>query len=127
MNAFNTIRCDVFLDAVAKFFPSLLHYAISCYGQSSDLKFGDYTMLSGEGAQQGDPLGPLLFCLALHELLSELKSELVLGYLDDVSLGGSVRAVIKDFLYIETKAATLGLLLNRLKCEVSLCGLTDDL
>ena len=45
------------------------------------------------GAQQGDPLGPLLFCLAVHELLSALKSELALGYLDDIEIGGDVRTV----------------------------------
>ena len=37
---------------------------------------------------QGDPLGPLLFCITLHPLLEELLSDLRIGYLDDISLGG---------------------------------------
>jgi len=35
--------------------------------------------------QQGDPLGPLHFCLVFKELLESLRSELVLGYLEDMA------------------------------------------
>jgi len=41
-----------------------------------------------EGPQQGDPMGPLLFSNAIHPLLASLKSELTLGYLNDLTLGG---------------------------------------
>ena len=75
-------------------------------------------MLSEEGAQQGDPLGPLLFCLAIHDLLSPLQSELILGYLDDVTLDGDINTVVKDFMDLETQAANIGLKLNRAKCEI---------
>jgi hypothetical protein len=43
---------------------------------------------SAEGAQQGEPLGLLCFCLAFKELLEFVRSELVLGYPDDVAMGG---------------------------------------
>ena len=43
---------------------------------------------SREGPQQGDPLGPLLFCGTIHPLLLSLTSELNLAYMDDVTLGG---------------------------------------
>jgi hypothetical protein len=62
-NAFNTIRRDTILEAVAIHFPELLPFAISTYGDTSDLVFGDFTLSSSEGAQQGDPLGPLFFAL----------------------------------------------------------------
>jgi len=39
--------------------------------------------MSQEGPQQGDPLGPLLFCNTIHPLLTSLGSVL-LGYMDDV-------------------------------------------
>ena len=60
----------------------------------------------------------------MHELLSALKSELVLGYLDDIATGGDARTVLSDFVDIENKAASLGLILNRAKCEIS--GHTAD-
>jgi hypothetical protein len=123
-NAFNSVRRDVILEAVARHFPELLEYTISAYGAGSDLRFGCFTVPSDEGAQQGDPLGPLFFCLAVHELLSALKSELVLGYLDDIATGGDARTVLSDFVDIENKAASLGLILNRAKCEIS--GHTAD-
>jgi len=31
--------------------------------------FGEFVVVSGEGVQQGDPLGPLLFCLAIAGVL----------------------------------------------------------
>ena len=117
-NAFNTIRRDSILEAVSKFFPSLLPFVSSAYDDSSELLMGQFKVSSEEGAQQGDPLGPLLFCLAMHELVSSLGSELVLGYLDDITLGGGTDTVIRDFLQLESKAADLGLSLNRSKCEL---------
>ena len=54
---------------------------------------GPYTVSSQEGPQQGDPVGPLLFCNTIQPMLSSLESELNLGFLDDVSLGGPVGTV----------------------------------
>jgi len=49
-----------------------------------------------EGPQQGDPLGPLLFCNKIQPLLSSLSSELNLGYIDDVMLAGPADTVASD-------------------------------
>jgi len=87
------------------------------------IQFGDFVLQSAEGAQQGDPLGPLYFCLAFKELLESRKSELVLGYLDDVALGGNAACVMNDFIQLEAAAKQLGLKLNRNKCEI--IGLSD--
>src|SRR6218665_940880 len=38
-------------------------------------------------AQQGDPMGPLLFCLPLQPTLRTLDADFRLGYLDDLLLG----------------------------------------
>ena len=120
-NAFNTLRRDVILEAVERHLPELLPYA--SYSENSDLQFGDFSLQSQEGAQQGDPLGPLYFCLAVHDLLSSLQSPIVVGYLDDMSMGGEAGKVAEDFTRLESGAAKLGLTLNRSKCEVA--GLTD--
>ena len=52
--------------------------------------------MSEEGPQQGDPLGPLLSSLTIHPLLMSLKSELRIGFLDDVTLGGPEDVVSED-------------------------------
>ena len=74
---------------------------MSTTGHTSNLQFSDYLLQSAEGAQQGDPLGPLYFCLAFKELLESVRSELVLGYLDDVVMGGEAMCLLKDFLNLE--------------------------
>lgn len=123
-NAFNTLRRDTILEAVAKHFPELLPFAESTIGQSSILQFGDFLLQSAEGAQQGDPLGPLYFCLAFKELLESRKCELVLGYLDDVAIGGEAACALDDFIQLEVAAKNIGLELNHNKCEV--VGHSDD-
>jgi len=75
-NAFNTLRRDSIIEAVAKFFSELL--AQSTIGQASVLQFGDFVLRSVLSAQQGDLLRPLYFCLAFRELLESRQSELVL-------------------------------------------------
>ena len=117
-NAFNSVRRDVILEAVQRHIPELLPYASSCYSEPSSLTFGGHRIASETGAQQGDPLGPLYFCLAVHDLLTSMQSELALGYLDDFSLGGEADDVARDFITLETRAEELGLTLNRTKCEV---------
>ena len=46
---------------------------VGAYSGDSDLQFGQFLLQSQEGAQQGDPLGPLYFCLAIHDLLTSLQ------------------------------------------------------
>ena len=44
-------------------------------------------ILSAEDIQQGDPLGPMLFCLGIHKLVSALSSEFNVFYFDDGTIG----------------------------------------
>ena len=78
-------------------------------------------MSFAKGIQQGDPLGPLLFCLVIHHLVLRLKSEFRVFYLDDGTLGGTEVEVLQDFQLVEREAALLGLLLNYYKTEL-ICG-----
>ena len=79
-NAFNSLRRDHMLAAVAAELPELFDFCRASYGGVSTLKFGADRVSSQEGAQQSDPLGPLLFCLTLHPLLEGLLSDLRIGY-----------------------------------------------
>ena len=85
--------------------------------------FGKFSIDSAEGCQQGDPLGPLYFCLSIHKLLTSFKSEFVVGYLDDLTIGDHVDKAIEDFLILDAEASKLGLHLNRSKCEI--IGISD--
>jgi len=71
--------------------------------------------MSQEGPQQGDPL---LFCNTIHPLLTSLGSVLRLGYMDDVTLGGSQDAVARDVQTVMEVGHEVGLDLNISKCEL---------
>ena len=75
-NAFNCIRRDKVSEAVQSFVPIVYPFIHSAYSSPSMLFWEDKTIDSAEGVQQGDLLGPLLFCLTLHQLCGHLKSEL---------------------------------------------------
>ena len=117
-NAFNSIRRDSILAAVADSIPDIYRFCYLSYHDTSILQFGQQTIESQEGVQQGDPLGPLLFSLAVHPLLTSLSSNLALGYLDDFTLGGPLNTVATDVASIRSKGASLGLSLNAKKSEV---------
>ena len=116
-NAFNSLRRDEMLTAVQNLVPDF-PFVFSAYENPLFLFFGEETILSQEAVQQGDPLGPLLFCLTIHSLILEMKSELKIFYLDDGSLGGSLSEVLADLKKVESLAVELGLVLNSSKSVV---------
>jgi len=101
------------------YFP-LFGYPI--YHASTHLFFGDYIIPYATGMQQGDPLGPVLFSLAIHSLVKELVSTFNVWYLDDGTLGGSLQIVLADFNTILHQSSFLGLFLSISKCGVYLEG-----
>ena len=117
-NAFNSLRRDKMLQAIQELAPVLTAFAHSAYSLPSTLFWGDKILQSAEGVQQGDPLGPLFFCLSIHQLCSSLKSEFSVFYLDDCSLGGPMEDVLHDLNIVEREGAELGLHLNYRKSEV---------
>ena len=80
--------------------------------------FNDTAIESATGAQQGDPLGPLLFSITLHPILMGCTSEFRVGYLDDVTLGGLIQDVDGDVQRVRQEACLIGLDLNPGKCEI---------
>ena len=102
------------------FLPSQLGWSASCYGAQPLLHFGDQTILSCCGVQQGDPLGPLGFALALHPIVERIKRELPthlmnVWYLDDGTLCGSAEDLLKALAIVEEEGPSRGLFLNRSK------------
>src|SRR6218665_1773734 len=117
-NAFNSLHRDSMLASVNNVIPELAAYCHLAYAEATCLRFGSFVILSQEGAQQWDPLGPLLFCLPLQPVLVQLESPLAFGYLDDLTLGGTPEVVAADVDLIEKGCSKLGLTLNRNKCEL---------
>ena len=76
---------------------------------------GDKIIQSSEGVQQGDPLGSLLCCLSIHHVVCHLKSELCIGYIDDLTVVGTLKDVQHDVALMEREAGELGLVLNHNK------------
>ena len=67
MNAFNCLCRDNILSAVKDSAPELFKFVFSAYSSP--------VIQSAEGVQQGDPLGPLFFCLTIHPLVLKLTSD----------------------------------------------------
>ena len=98
-NAFNTVKRTAVLAEVAICAPALTSFAAKCYGERSAPVF--FQMESGErrkiecssGAQQGDTMGPALFCIPLLPVLKRTRVEFeskgvgAFAYLDDISIG----------------------------------------
>ena len=117
-NAFNSIRRDAMLDSVARLVPEIYRFCHISYSSTTSLKIGNRSVDSQEGAQQGDPLGPLLFCITINPMLSSLKSDLVVGFLDDITIGGPCNLVSEDIERVRALGGEVGLTLNEAKCEI---------
>ena len=116
-NAFNSVRRDKMLEAVQDLVPSIYPFVHSVYSLPSSLFWDNRTLSSSEGVQQGDPLGPLLFCLSIYRHSTLLSAELCVEYLDDITLGGSIEEILHDLEVIES-FAEIGLILNNQKSEI---------
>ena len=81
-------------------FPQIYSWVHFCYSKHSFLFFGNFIISSEAGVQQGDPLGPFLFCLVLQVVINafvKATPNLTLHnwYMDDGSLVGKIDDVLK--------------------------------
>ena len=75
--------------------------------------------------QQGDPLGPLLVSLAIHDIASSMKSNFNVWYLDDATIAGDPRSVCDDIRRCSCMLTDLSLFLNPSKSELVNLGLDE--
>ena len=120
-NAFNSISRRAMLRA-KELVPSTLPYTLQAYKQATTLFFGNFRLTSEYGVQQDDPLGPLLFSIAFHDLVASLQSERKVWYLDDVTVGGEPTDVLADFRKIQSESKEIGLSLNNSKSKLIIIG-----
>ncbi|XP_047998133.1 uncharacterized protein LOC125235580 [Leguminivora glycinivorella] len=117
-NAFNSLDRGVLLKQVQEATPMIYKYLWQCYHQPSHLVFKSHRLSSAVGCQQGDPLGPAIFSLAIHSTISNLNSKFNSWYLDDGTLGGDWKTVLDDLRTLTDSFTSLGLELNFSKCEL---------
>ena len=103
--------------AVSQFMPGLERLVRCAYGARSWLIYAGKTIDSSSGVQQGDPLGPLLFALAIRGISHGGFTGLSVWYLDDGTLGGEANLVATEIQRIKLEASRVGLSLNEVKCE----------
>ena len=113
--------------SVLLIFPEVLPWALWCYGQHPVLWHPLGLISSETGVQQRDPLGPLLFSLVLHRVVSAIASncpELLLHmwYLDDGAIAGPKLAVLHALSIVQDLGPPNGLFVNTSKCELYSIG-----
>ena len=115
-NAFNEVDRAACLAQAALHVPDAYHYATNLYGAGAlpPLLFAvagrpePEIILSRQGVQQGDPLGPLLFALTLLPIMRDLKEAfphlVVGGYLDDLIVGIMLERTLPQHLQVTSEA-----------------------
>ena len=124
-NAFNAVSRQAVIDAVARRAPQLLPFVAWAYRQPSRLFVPgappeSAPVMSQTGVRQGDPMGPLLFALALQGPLQVIAAQhpdsRPIAYADDTSLQGTPDQVVAAFRALTAEGAKIGLTARPDKC-----------
>ena len=117
-NAFNSVSRSAIFAAVRDKVPQILKFVQWAYGGPTNLHImgaapGTPPVQSQTGVRQGDPLGPLLFALALQgplERTCEVAPTASLGgYLDDIRFVGRAPQLRAAFPVLRAEALEIGL------------------
>jgi len=133
-NAFNSIRRSFIGTGIMASCPvslatSIGHTIDSPVSLNSSL--GVHCVDSCSGGRQGDPLGPLLFCLGTSHAFNKTAQDFVVragmsAFLDDITSMGPNAELIKAFKSIQRRFATLGLQFNPVKSALFTPSTTFD-
>ncbi|CAN0489423.1 unnamed protein product, partial [Laminaria digitata] len=131
-NAFNAVKRTSVLKEVANCVPALTPSVAKCYGtrpcSPADVLFRmdseeTRTIACSSGVQQGDPMGPAMFCLALRPGLKRLRQEFegegveAFAYMDDISLGlmGITANTVRAFAFLRRELDDIGIAVSPAK------------
>lgn len=120
-NAFNSVSREAVLNASRD--TALAAYTQWAYGLASRLRYGDHIINSCSGVQQGDPVGPVLFAIAIAPVLQTARlnfpNEVIdLWYADDGCLLGRAADLLTAYRTLEPLFAAINLSINSNKCAL---------
>lgn len=106
--------------------PQLSAWVRLCYGAPSNLVAGKHVVPSQSGVQQGDPLGPALFALAIHpaEQAARREAEAGMGrslhlsalFMDNGTVAGDAATVAAWYASVTPRFRDIGLEVNPSRC-----------
>ena len=70
--------------------PEIFRLASLAYDSPTPLMANENIIWSDSGVQQVDPLGPLLFSIAIHDIASTMKSNFNIWYMNDATIAGDL-------------------------------------
>ena len=120
-NAFNTLGRKAIYEAIKRHCPELLGFFHWSYGGQASLRLGEGSKIceSSTGVRQGDPLGPLFFCIGIHDALAEVAKEFPeahsIFYLDDGTMMGRKSVITRALFALKEKLSARGLDLEMTK------------
>ncbi|GJX13286.1 hypothetical protein Tco_0205044 [Tanacetum coccineum] len=100
-NAVNVVSVEVMLQEVRLYCPAISRWGEFCYSNPARLYYGEHSLWSHQGVQQGDPL---LFALVLHHLICKIKDALDL---DERALGWHLEEIHVTWAHLEKKQTRL--------------------
>ena len=126
VNAYNTLGRKFIFDELKTSFPGLCKFFLWSYGGSKRvplfLKTGINVGFSETGIRQGDPLGPIYFCLGIHSLLKNMKQQYpdinVYAYLDDIHIMSDPVTSFQAFEWLHMASQEYGLHISATKSKI---------
>ena len=94
-NAFNSLNREAAMRNIQALCPPLAKIVVNTYRDNTPLFTNGETILSQEGATQGDPLAMSIYVIATVPLIQKLpKTVKHIWYADDASAGGELDNLI---------------------------------